>query len=211
MIRSLDGKKTTGNLLGVTVPFDGIVVARDVVAGEVVDSNRVLFTVVDPRQVWVTLDLRLEDAKAIRLGQKVRFRPDGSKDEAVGSVGWISTEADHKTRTVKVRAVLNNAEGRLRANTFGAGKVILREEAKAVVVPNGAVHWEGDCNVVFVRDRDFLKPDAPKVFHTRTVRIGARDEIQTEIIAGVLPGELVATKGSAAIRAELLRGNLGEG
>ena len=89
--------------------------------------------------------------------------------------------------------------------------MILREEKQAVVVPNGAVQWEGDCYVVFVRDKDFLKERAPKVFHTRTVRIGVKDDKNTEVIAGVLPGELVAVKGSSALRAELLRGNLGEG
>jgi cobalt-zinc-cadmium efflux system membrane fusion protein len=202
---------TTGNLLPLIAPFDGVVVARDVVPGEVVDTHKILFVVVDTARVWLTLDVRLEDARFIRLNQQVRFRPDGGKEEAVGSITWISTEADHKTRTLKVRAVLDNAEGRLRANTFGSGKIVLREENKAVVVPNGAVHWEGDCHVVFIRDKDFLKPGAPKVFHIRTVRLGAREDKQTEIIAGVLPGELVASKGSAALRAELLRGNLGEG
>jgi cobalt-zinc-cadmium efflux system membrane fusion protein len=211
LVESFDPKMTTGNLLPLTAPFEGVVVSRDVVAGEGVDTNKVLFVVVDTRQVWLTLDLRLEDAKSVRLGQKVRFRPDGDKQEAAGEITWVSTEADHKTRTVKVRATLDNADGNLRANIFGVGKVILREEPQAVVVPNGAVHWEGDCFVVFVRDKNYLKPGALKVFHTRTVRLGAKDEKQTEIIAGVLPGELVATRGSAALRAELLRGNLGEG
>ena len=207
---SLDDKKTTGNLLAVTASFDGVVVARQVVGGEVVDSSKVLFTVVDVRQMWLTLDLRVEDAKVIALGQQVRFRPDGSK-AAKGKIVWISTEADHKTRTVKVRASLDNTEGHLRANTFGTGQVILRQESYAVVVPNAAVHWEGCCHVIFVRDKDFFKEGAPKVFHVRTVRPGARDEKYTEIIAGVLPGEVVATKGSGVLRSELLRNNLGAG
>src|SRR5439155_12177191 len=175
-------------------PFDGVVVSRDVVAGEVVDPTKVLFVIVDIGQLWLTLDLRPEDAKAVKLGQPVRFRPDGSKEEAVAVVAWISTEADHKTRTIKVRAALDNAAGRLKANTFGTGRVVLREEPKAVVVPNGAVQWEGDCYVVFVRDKDFLKVGAPKVFHTRTVRIGVKDDKKTEIIAGALPGGVVAVK-----------------
>src|SRR5262249_24265538 len=127
-----------------------------------------------------------------------------------GQIDWISTEADHKTRTVKVRVVLPNAGGRLRANTFGTGRVILREEPQAIVVLNEAVHWEGDCHVVFVQDKNFFKEGGPNVFHTRTVRLGVRGEEKTEIIARVLPGEVVAAKGSAALRAELLRPNLGE-
>ena len=207
---SLDPKTTTGNLIAVTAPFDGVVVAREIVAGEVVDSSKVLFMVVDVLQMWLTLDLRVEDTKLVALGQEVRFRPDGGQ-ETRGRIAWISTEADHRTRTVKVRASLENGDGRLRANTFGSGKVVLRQESQAIVVPNAAVHWEGCCHIVFVRDKDFFKDDAPKVFHVRTVRPGAKDDKQTEIIAGVLPGEVVATKGSAALRAQLLRANLGEG
>ena len=33
----------------------------------------------------------------------------------------------------------------------------------------------------------------------------------TEVIAGLLPGEVVVTKGSGILRAELLKGNLGAG
>jgi cobalt-zinc-cadmium efflux system membrane fusion protein len=210
LIASLDPRATTGNLLTVTAPIDGIVVTRQVVVGQVVDQSNSLFVVVDVRQMWLTLDLRVDDAKPVALGQEVRFRPDGGQ-EARGNIAWISTEADHKTRTVKVRASLENGDGRLRGNTFGSGKVVLREDSQAVVVPNAAVHWEGCCHIVFVRDKDFFKDGAPKVFHVRTVRPGVTDDKQTEIIAGVLPGEVVATTGSAALRAQLLRGNLGEG
>jgi cobalt-zinc-cadmium efflux system membrane fusion protein len=206
----LDPKTTTGNLLAVTAPFESVVVARQVVGGEVVGSGKVLFVVVDVRQMWLTLDLRVEDARLVALGHEVRFRPDGGK-EANGKIAWISTEADPRTRTVKVRASLDNNEGRLRANTFGTGKGVLREERHAVVVPNAAVHWEGCCHVVFVRDKDYLRDGAPKVFHVRTVRPGVQDEKSTEIIAGVLPGEVVATKGSGVLRSELLRNNLGAG
>jgi cobalt-zinc-cadmium efflux system membrane fusion protein len=208
--RSLDPQKTTGNLLAVTAPFDGIVTTRQVVEGEVVDSSKLLLMVVDVRQMWLTLDFRAEDAKRVSLSNEVRFRTD-SGVEARGKIHWISTEADAKTRTLKVRAALDNSNGRLQANTFGSGRVILREESQVIVVPNVAVHWEGCCHVVFVRDKHFLEARAPKVFHVRTVRVGARDGEQTEIIAGLLPGEIVAAKGSGVLRSELLKNDLGEG
>jgi cobalt-zinc-cadmium efflux system membrane fusion protein len=118
---------------------------------------------------------------------------------------------DEKTRTVEVRADLDNANGRLRASTFGAGTIVLREEEQAVVVPHEAVHWEGNCHVVFVYDKDSPKKGAPKVFHVRSIRPGAKDDRHTEIIAGVLPGEMVATKNSGVLRAQLLKSNLGAG
>ena len=204
------GTTATTNLLPLVAPLDGRVMSRDVVAGEVVDATRILFEVVDTRSLWLTLDVKGEDAHRVAVGQPVRFRPDNGRGELTGKIAWRNSQADLKTRTVKVRADLADPEQRLVSNTFGSGNVILREEEKAVSVPNEAVHWEGCCNVVFVRDKDYLKSDY-KVFHVRKVRVGARDDKNTEIAAGLLPGELVVTKGSGLLLTELLRGSLGEG
>jgi cobalt-zinc-cadmium efflux system membrane fusion protein len=129
-----------------------------------------------------------------------------------GTLIWISTTADPQTRMVAARAELPNPQGRLRNETFGAGRIVLRDEKEAVVVPNEAVHWEGCCHVVFVRDKGFFDSEnSPKVFHVRTARLGGKNEKYTEVIAGVLPGEVVASKGSDVLRAELLKNSLGEG
>ena len=208
--QTLDPQTTTANLSPVKAPLDGVVVERRAVAGELADPSKPLFVVADTQRMWLTLHVRLEDAKHLARGQTVRFRPDGG-GEAAGKVNWISTAVDERTRTVQVRAELANPDGRLRANTFGSGTVVLREEDRAIIVPNEAVHWDGNCHVVFVWDKDSPKEGAPKVFHVRSVRPGAKDDRHTEIIAGVLPGEMVATKNSGVLRAQLLKGNLGAG
>lgn len=209
---SLGGREnTTANLFPLVSPLAGVVVTREVVAGEVVDASKLLFVVADVSRLWLDLSFRQEDARRLKLGLPVRFRPDDGGAEVVGAIDWLSTSIDPKTRTVKARAVLDNQDGRLRANTFGMGRAILREEPRAVVVPNEAVQWEGDCHVVFVRDKDYLKEGSPKVFHVRKVRLGAKNDRATEILAGVLPGEVVATNGAGVLRGELLRASLGEG
>lgn len=207
--RQLDPARTTRNLLPVVSPIDGVIVSREVVAGEVVDASRILFEVVDNNYKWMTLDMRNEDARFLHLGQKVKFAIPGTPEEIDGQLSWISTQADLKTRTVKARVNLEDTGGKLRANTFGTGRIILREEAKAICIPKEALHWEGCCQVVFVRDRDFLSEGSPKVFHVRKVRAGVRDDRQVEILAGLLPGELVVSQGSGLLLTELLSGNLG--
>jgi cobalt-zinc-cadmium efflux system membrane fusion protein len=87
----------------------------------------------------------------------------------------------------------------------------LRYEPRAVVVPSEAVHWDGCCNVVFVRDKNFLAEGSPKFFHVRKVRTGFKDDNGTEIIVGLLPGEVVASKNSVVLEAQLLKSNLGAG
>jgi len=203
---------TSANLLPIRSPADGVIIGRRVVAGEVVDSSAVLFQIADNSRMWLNLNVSLEEAAKLSIGQPVRFRADGSHEELVGTLSWISTAADKQTRMIKVRAELPNADGRLRDETFGSGRIILRQEQEAIVVPNESVHWEGCCFVVFVRDKHYFdSPDSPKVFHVRSVRIGAKSEKFTEIISGVLPAEVVASKGSDVLTAQLLKNNLGEG
>ena len=107
--------------------------------------------------------------------------------------------------------VLGNSDLRLRDKAFGTARIVLRSEPHAVVVRQEAVQSTAGSQFVFVRDKDYLKAGRPKVFHVRQVRTGARDEEYVELLAGVLPGEVVATSGSAALLAQLLRSSLGAG
>lgn len=211
MSQRLAPAKTTSNLIPLKSPLNGEVVACHAVAGEVVDAAKVLFTVADTNRVWLTLSVPLEDVGQLKLGQTVHFQPDGPQQPVTGTINWLSTSVDQETRTVQVRADLDNAAGTLRHGTFGSGQIVLREENAAIVVPSNAVQWDGSCYVVFVRHSRYFDEDAPKLFHPRTVRLGAKTEEQTEIIAGVLPGEVVATIGSGVLRGELLKNNLGAG
>lgn len=208
---SLDASRTSTNLIPVVSPRDGVVVMRNAVAGEVVETGKSLFTVANTKQMWLLLNVRLEEAERVTIGQKIVFHPDGSQRQATGNVTWISTEVDSETRTVRVRGELANVNGRLRNETFGAGEIVLREVEDAIIVPSDAIHWEGCCHVAFVRDKDYFKDGSYKVFHTRSVRPGVKMGKDTEVIAGLLPGEVIVTAGSGILRAELLKGNLGAG
>lgn len=208
----LDSQTVTSNLLPVRSPIDGVVVERSVATGEVVDPARILFQVADVRQMWLTLNVPLENMSQLALGQTVHLHADGSREPVVGKLDWISTSADRMTRMVQVRAVLDNADRRLRSETFGTGEVVLRSESDAIVIPTGASHWEGCCQVVFVRDKNYFdSPESAKVFHVRSVRLGAVNGNRTEVLSGVLPGEVIATAGSDVLRAQLLKNSLGAG
>jgi cobalt-zinc-cadmium efflux system membrane fusion protein len=93
-----------------------------------VDASRVLFQVADTSRMWLTLNVPLEDAGKLALGQPVLFRPDGYPAEVSGKLVWISTSADPQTRMVMVRAELPNPDGKFRNETFGTGRIVLREE-----------------------------------------------------------------------------------
>ncbi len=201
---TLDRGAPSANLVPMIAPLDGIVIQRDVVAGEVIEASKPLFTVADTRRMWLTIDVAQAQLGRVAIGQSVRFQPERSDWTAEGRISWISTSVDDQTRTVKVRADLDNADGRLLASLFGRARITVRESAIAIAVPNEAIQWEGCCHVVFVRLTD-------DIFQTRKVRLGTKDTHYTEVLTGVLQGELVATAGSHVLKSEILKSNLGAG
>ena len=208
----LTSKTTSANLLPMFASIDGIIIKRHAVIGEVVDSQMTLFELADTSQMWLNFNVPVENTELARLGQKVLFRPDGSHRQYVGQINWISTSIDQATRTLPARAVLSNEDGQLRNEMFGGGQLVLREDPQAVIVPSAALQRDGSCYIVFVREKNyFARENSPKVFYTRSVRTGANKDGYTEIIAGLLPGEVVATVGSDVLRGQLLKSNLGAG
>jgi cobalt-zinc-cadmium efflux system membrane fusion protein len=212
LVKELGDQPRTANLIPLRSPLDGVVVARAVANGDGIDTTRTAMTVADVSHVWLTLEVRLEDAKYVKLCQEVRFRADGRDDDVTGKIDWVSTRVDAKTRTLSVRVPLANDDGTLRDGAYGLGRVLLRRDDQAVVVPGEALHWTGESHVVFVKDRNFDVKGQPKVFHVRSVRPGARTEKgEVELIVGVFPGEVVATTNSGVLRGELLKGKIGAG
>ncbi|MBL9122867.1 MAG: efflux RND transporter periplasmic adaptor subunit [Planctomycetaceae bacterium] len=209
IVAELDPERTTANLLPLIAPFDGVVISREMVVGEAVATTEPQFIVADVEKMWIKLDVRQEDALQLKIGQEVKFRPDGIPNEVSSTVSWIATEVDPKTRTVEVRAIVDNplvqaatpqqAEQRLlRANTFGTGLIRVSENSHAVVVPNQAIQWDGNNHVVFVNQEGAR-------FESRKVAIGCVDDNDSEILSGIQVGERVVTVGSHVIKSEILR------
>ena len=210
-IALLPASTKTANLIPIRAPYDGMLLDSEVVAGEVVDLSKTLFTVCDPSRMWLILSVRQEDAKYVHPGLPVRFQSDNGDQEVSGHVSWISPAIDQQTRTLEVRVAVANENGSLRGNSFGTGRIVLREEPNAMVVPRDAVQSTPDASFVFVRDKNYFDQNSPKFFHVRQVRMGASDGQYVELLAGVLPGEVIASEGSNVLLAQLLRSNLGAG
>jgi cobalt-zinc-cadmium efflux system membrane fusion protein len=236
VVASVDPNTVTASLLPLRAPFDGLVVGRNVVTGELAAVGQPQFVVADVSQLWVLLDVRREDAGQLARGQEVTFVPDGARDDraaraaavvgqladpgpagplqpalavvpdlgesARGRLSWISPEVDEKTRTVRARAEVTNPQGRLRPNTFGNGRVLVRQKPNAVTVPAEAVQSDGPNSLVFVKlsEQEFLP---------RQVEVGLRDGRGVEIVSGLQPGEVVVTTGSHVLKTELFKARLG--
>lgn len=211
LVAALPPGSKTANLIPLRAPYRGVVVDSEISAGEVVDGSRGLFTIADPARMWMLLNVRQEDAPYVRRDLPVRFQTEDRSQSAEGAIAWISPAIDEQTRTLQVRVNLTDSNSGLRDKTFGEGRILLRSEPKAIVVPKSAIQATADANFIFVRDKNFFDETSPKFFHVRQVRLGATEGDFVELLAGALPGEVIATTGSNVLLAHLLRSDLGAG
>jgi membrane fusion protein, heavy metal efflux system len=210
IVQSLDRETASANLLPLLSPLDGLVIDREIVTGEVVDPGRAQFIVADLRRMWLILNVRKEDAAGLELGLPVFFSSSGLAGEVESKLSWIATESDKRTRSVQVRAEVENplvasvdADGNrgqwlLRANMFGSGRIRIREKPDALVVPSSAVQWDGVRHLVFSPDDDGT------TFRPLAVQVGVVRDGYTEIRRGVALGQPIVTNGSYLLKSELV-------
>ena len=208
MVAGLDSALVTSNLLPLFAPFNGIVVGREAVVGEVIEAAKPIFEVADVSTMLLVLNVSKEDADKVAIGQPVRFRPDGSETDYTSRITWISTEVNEETRTLQVRAEVDNLVGAadgetrhaLRAHTFGTGRIEIDRRGTAVVVPQASVQWDGSRWVVFVPAGDVAftaRPVEPGV------RIGDVVEIATDPATDPQITHVVAS-GSHVLKSQIL-------
>jgi cobalt-zinc-cadmium efflux system membrane fusion protein len=120
-------------------PFTGEVIARNATIGEVVDPNKMLFTVADLSTVWVRADFPEQQAGRLKTGLTIELRVSAYPDTIFrGPITYVGAVIDPTTRTVTARADVANPDGRLRPEMFAEVTLITDEQAVLSVPRDGA-------------------------------------------------------------------------
>jgi Cu(I)/Ag(I) efflux system membrane fusion protein len=116
------GKATTRITL--VAPIHGTVIARLGSEGEYVKTGQPIYRLADLSHVWLMLEFFPEDAAAIRYGQRVEAEVQSLPgEEFSGRVAFVDPMVDPKTRTVGVRVVIENEDGRLKIGDYATATV----------------------------------------------------------------------------------------
>ena len=176
----------------------GILINRNVNPGELVDSNKELFTIADLSQVWLVGDIYERDLERVQLKQAVRVTLDSIPDRVFdGRVSFINEMLDPQARTLEIHSEVHNDQMLLKPNMFARVEIQIRQK-KALTVPSTALQRNGDNNYLYV-------PVGPHTYEEREVTTGMRNDASTEITGGLRPGEQVVTQGSLALKGEVLK------
>jgi len=170
--------------------FAGRIARRYVDRGEFVREGQVLFDLVTLDPVEVEFHLPEADASRVQTGTPIEVTVASYPDEVFdATVNVVSPVIDPRTRTLRVRALIPNEDGRLRPGFFARANlgVALREDV--LMVPEEAVLRRADGDVVFRVDGNRVERI---VVETGTIRDGA-----VEIRQGLRSGDAVVARGHA--------------
>lgn len=179
----------------IAAPASGFVIEKDVVEGAAVEAGMKLFRLAALNRVWVEAQVYESDLPHVHLGQSAKVTLDylpGRSYEA--KVAYIYPALDATTRTARVRVEIANKELELRPGMYASVALVSDAEPR-LQVPASAVIYTGPRRLVFVDLGEGR-------FRPQEVRVGAEANGAYEVLAGLEPGDVVATSGVFLIAAE---------
>ena len=178
---------------GVSAPFDGLLARRLVSRGEYVSEGKPLFELVALSPIEVEFHLAEVDSARVAVGRPVDVRVAPFPDESFAArVTVVSPTLDPRTRTLRVKAQLDNADGRLRPGLFARVDLGVAKRSGVLFVPEEAVLQRADGSVVFV-------VGAESRAQRRLVETGAHRDGTVEVVRGLAAGERVVVRGHAEL------------
>ncbi|MCF7220364.1 efflux RND transporter periplasmic adaptor subunit [Marilutibacter chinensis] len=194
----------------VRAPFAGIVSARQVEPGETVAPGQPLLSMHAPDTLRIEVQIPQSEAAAIRAaGRAVVALDDGRRIDAARVT--VFPAADPLTHSVGVRVELPDPatsgpgpvpQPGVTARVVFPGTTAATGTPQILQVPHSALVQRGEVSGVYVLSGDHLG--------LRQVRIGRRIGDEIEVLAGLAPGERIATDPVAAARLLAARHETGE-
>jgi len=175
----------------VLAPIDGVISERIISIGEYVKVGAQLVKIVDSNPLKLDFNLPEKNAGEIKTGQKVTVKTSAYPGENFeGSIYFINPKVDVDTRTIEVKAWVDNSDYRLKPGFFVDVSLFL-EEKKSLVLPESAVVVrEGSVVAMAVENG--------KIAYKR-VTPGVRFDGKVEILEGITTEDNIVVYGRSEI------------
>ncbi|MAD96804.1 MAG: efflux transporter periplasmic adaptor subunit [Flavobacteriaceae bacterium] len=194
--------ETSGKVLDnfpVYATVSGTVSEKLVEQGDYIKQGQPLLKIAKLNTVWANFDVYENQIDLFKKGQEVAITTNAYPNkEFKGKVSFIDPVLDTRTRTVKLRVVLNNTKDELKPGMFVEGKIegISSSKEQLLSIPSTAVLWTGERSVVYLKSN----PDEP-VFEMREVKLGNTIGDNYEVLNGLKNGDEIVTNGTFTIDA----------
>lgn len=180
------------NDLIIRAPFAGVLGFREVSKGAYLDAGDIITSLDDLSSVKVDFHLPERLLTHIHVGQQVTaFNSAYQGKEFIGEITAIDSRIDASTRSIKVRATINNKALKLRPGMLLNISVLLQVEnilqlPESSIIPIENIHY-----VFIVRENKAVR---------KAIKIGRRHPGVVEVISGLVAGEEVVVEGALKLR-----------
>lgn len=168
----------------IRAPIDGLVVDKQVEAGDTVTPGQVLLKLYDPTRMQLVASVRESLTHRLEVGQEIPVKIEALSHACPGQVSEIVPEAESTSRSFEVKVTGPCPPG-VYAGMFGRLMIPL-DDQQVLVIPSEAVRRIGQLNVVQVAGDDRLQ--------RRAVQLGRTFGDDVEVLAGLSAGEQVAVE-----------------
>lgn len=177
-----------------SAPFDGVVGFRELSVGTLVTPGTELVTLDKLEQMKLDIRLPERELGRLALGTPLTAKSAAFADTPFsGNITAIGTRVDPVSRSVMVRAELDNPERRLRPGMLMEVS-IERASRQSPTVPESALIAEGLQQHVLVINEDDMS------IERREITTGQRRQGEVEVLSGLEPGALVVSHGTDRTR-----------
>ncbi|SFD55599.1 membrane fusion protein, Cu(I)/Ag(I) efflux system [Algibacter lectus] len=177
----------------------GVVTEIAVSDGAHIMDGKPIFKVSNLATVWANFDVYENQISQFKKGQKIDVVTNAYTNKVFkGTVDFIDPILDTRTRTVKLRVVLNNKDQILKPGLFVEGTIkgVTATKATALSIPTTAVLWTGKRSVVYIKS----KLNEP-VFEMREITLGNQIGDKYQVLEGLNAGDEVVTNGTFTVDA----------
>jgi len=214
-IADIEGSGNVSEHITITASSSGIVTDLNVSKGMYVQTGSQLYTIADLSQLWVVFDAYESDLPWLSIGQNAEFTSQSIPGEIFeGRITFIDPIINPKTRTAKVRATVENSNGRLKPDMFVHGVIKSRMDMDGgiltvdedsdlqdspMIIPASAALQTGKRAVVYVE----TQTDDGVLYEGREVELGSCAGEFYIVKSGLSEGEMVVTNGAFKIDSEM--------
>lgn len=188
----------SGSMLALVSPVSGYVLDRQLESGQQLTAGQSpLFTVTDPKKLWLLVDVPETAIARTRMGEDIAFEVNAFPGKRfTGKIARIGLAVDPSTRRIQVHADVDNPDLALKPEMFARARLVTDDGQTAIRVPNAALFEQGLKSYVF-------RVEAPGRFRRVPVSVGVRDEDVSWITAGLKPGDRIVGEGALLLNAQL--------
>jgi HlyD family secretion protein len=167
-------------------PLDGVIITRDLEKGATVTPGMSIFTLADPRTVWVKANVDESQLKGLSIGKKAVITLRSSAGEQLpGQVARLGHQSDRVTEELEVDVAFNEPLKHFRLGEQSDVYIVTEIKKDAPSLPAAAIVTRDKKRGVWVMTNGRLT--------FKEVTIGIEDRRNfTEIVSGLKGNELVA-------------------